>query len=124
MPNSLKQYHPVKTVLAILCMLLFVVCLGLLAWSADRGAAVNGPVHIAADAARVAVTLNDEILVLDTQGALQERHSLATLGIPAYPIDLRWQDDGSLLVATQQPAGIYLCELARRPCRSLRPPRG
>jgi len=76
MSITFKQYHPVKTGLAVLFMLLFLACIGLLAWASHKGATVHGPIHIAANAARVCVTLNDEILVLDTHGALQERYTL------------------------------------------------
>ena len=111
MSDLFKQYHPAKATVAILCMLLFLVCLGLVAWAPNKGATVNGPVHIAANAAHVLVTLNDEILVLDTNGALQERYALEALGIGSYPIDLRLQDDGTLLVATQRPAGLTYVRL-------------
>ena len=53
--------------------------------------------HITANAAYVLVTLNDQILALATNGALQERYSLEALGIGSYPIDLRLQDDDTLL---------------------------
>jgi hypothetical protein len=122
MSNALKQYHPVKTAVAILLMLLFLICLGLLVWASNRGATINGPVHIAANSASVYVTLNDEILVLDTHGVLQERHALKALGIAAYPIDLRLQDDGTLLVATQRPAGLLICESIGWRCRALESP--
>jgi hypothetical protein len=76
-------------------------------------------VHIAASAARVAVTLNDEILVLDSDGALQARRSLAALGIASAPIDLRWRDANTLLVATQKPAGLYACAYPAWQCRAV-----
>ena len=122
MSDILKQYHPVKTMVAMLCMLLFLACLVLLAWMSNKRATVNGPVHITANAAHVLVTLNDEILVLDTNGALQERHSLETLGIGSYPIDLRLQDDSTLLVATQRPAGLFVCNYPGWQCRVVESP--
>lgn len=122
MSITFKQYHPVKTGLAVLFMLLFLACIGLLAWASHKGATVHGPIHIAANAARVCVTLNDEILVLDTHGALQERHTLDALGISDYPIDLRLQDDGTLLIATQSPAGLFMCASPYWQCQVVESP--
>jgi len=122
MSDTFKQYHPAKAMVAILCMLLFLACLGLVAWASNKRATVNGPVHITANAAYVLVTLNDEILVLDTNGALQERYSLEALGIGSYPIDLRLQDDGTLLVATQRPAGLNVCDYPGWQCRVVESP--
>lgn len=119
MSKLFKQYHPIKTVLAILCMLLFLACLALFAWASNKGATISGPIHIAANAARVGVTLNDNILVLDNNGVLQERHTLESLGIGGQPIDLRLQDDGTLLVATRRPAGLYVCATPGRQCRAI-----
>jgi len=122
MSDIFKQYHPAKAIVAILCMLMFVACLALFAWASNKGANVNGPVHITANTTHVLVTLNDEILVLDTNGALQERHSLEALGIGSYPIDLRLQDDSTLLVATQRPAGLYVCDYPGWQCRDVESP--
>ena len=107
---------------AIVCMLLFLACLGLFAWVSNLGATVTGPVHITANAARLLVTLNGELLVLDSSGALQERRSLEALGIDPYPIDLRWQDDSTLLVATQRPAGLHVCNYPAWQCRAIENP--
>ena len=122
MSDTFKRYHPAKAMVAILCMLLFLACLSLLAWASNKGATVNGPVHITANAAHVLVTLNEEILVLDTNGALQERYSLEALGIASYPVDLRLRDDGTLLVATQRPAGLYVCNYPGWQCRIVESP--
>ena len=122
MSDLFKQYHPAKTVAALLCMLLFLGCLGLFAWATNTGANVNGPVHISASATHVVVTLNGEILVLDTNGALQERHSLESLGVHAYPIDLRWQNEDTVLVATQMPAGLIACDYPAWQCRVVENP--
>jgi len=105
-----------------MCMLLFLACLGLFAWASNQGAMVTGPVHITANAAHILVTLNGELLVLDTNGALQERRSLETLGIDPYPIDLRWQDDNTLLLATQHPAGLHVCDYPAWQCRAVENP--
>ncbi len=122
MSHALKQYHPVKAASAILFLMLFLSCIGILVWASGKGVSTNGPVHIAANSARVAITFNEEILVLDTQGELEERLPLAALGIPDYPIDLRLQDDGSLLVATQRPAGLYFCDSAPWRCSAVESP--
>ena len=122
MSDIFKQQHPARTVAAIVCMLLFVACLGLFAWASNLGAAVTGPVHITANATRILVTLNGELLVLDSSGALQERRSLEALGIDPYPIDLRWQDDSTLLVATQRPAGLHSCNYPAWQCRAIENP--
>ena len=98
-------------------MLLFLACLGLFTWASNKDATVTGPVHITANVAHVLVTLNGEILILDTNGALQEQRSLESLGIDAYPIDLRWQDDSTVLVATQRPAGLTVCDYPAWQCR-------
>jgi len=107
---------------AILSMLLFLACLGLFAWASNKGATVTGPVHITASTAHVVVTLNGEVLVLDTNGALRERHSLEALGIDSPPIDLRWQSDTTLLVATQNPAGLTVCDYPAWQCRPVENP--
>ena len=112
-----KQYHPTKAVLAILCMLLFVACLGLFAWASNKSATVTGPVHITANAAHVLVTLNGEILALDSNGAFRERQSLEALGIASHPTDVRLGDNATLLVATQRPAVLYACEYPGWQCR-------
>jgi hypothetical protein len=122
MPDIFGQYHPARAMAAILCMLLFLACLGLFAWSSNKGATVTGPVHITASTAHVVVTLNGEILVLDTNGALQERRSLEALGIDSQPIDLRWQGEATLLVATQNPAGLTVCDYPAWQCRSVENP--
>ena len=85
MPDIFKHCHPARTIAALLCMRLFLACLGLLAWASNKGATVTGPVHITANPAHVLVALNDEILVLDPNGALQERHLLKALGIDSPP---------------------------------------
>ncbi|MDH3889044.1 MAG: hypothetical protein OEU78_11215, partial [Gammaproteobacteria bacterium] len=122
MSDLFKQQHPARTMAAIVCMLLFLACLGLFAWASNLGATVTGPVHITANAARILVTLNGELLVLDSSGALQERRSLEVLGIDPYPIDLRWQDDSTLLVATQRPAGLHVCNYPTWQCRAIENP--
>ena len=122
MTDLFKQYHPVKATAALVCMLLFLACLALYGRASFRGAAISGPVHIAANAAHVAVTLNNEILLLDTDGALQEHRALEALGIPSHPIDLRWRNDSTLLVATQGPSGLYVCDYPTWQCSSLRSP--
>jgi sugar lactone lactonase YvrE len=122
MSDTFKQYHPAKAMVAILCMLLFLACLALFAWASNKGATVIGSAHITANTAHVLVTLNDEILVLDTNGALQERYSLEALGIGSYPIDLRLQDDSTLLVATQKTAGLYVCDYPGWQCRVVESP--
>jgi hypothetical protein len=60
--------------------------------------------------------------VLDSSGALQERRSLEALGFDPYPIDLRWQDDSTLLVATQRPAGLHRCDYPAWQCRAIETP--
>ena len=85
MSNLLKQQHPARTMAAIVCMLLFLACLGLFAWTSNIGATVTGPVHSAANTTHILVTLNGELLVLGTNGTLQERRSLEALGIDPYP---------------------------------------
>jgi hypothetical protein len=122
MSDTYKQYHPVKAMAAVLCMLLFLSCLGLFAWASNKSATITGPVHITADSSHVLVTLNGEILVLDANGALRERQSLEALGIASHPIDLRLGNNGTLLVATQRPAGLYACEYPGWQCRMIENP--
>lgn len=120
--DSYTQYHPARAMLAILCMLLFVACLGLFAWASNKSASITGPVHITANAAHVLVTLNAEILVLDTNGALRERQSLEALGIGPHPTDVRLGENATLLVATQRPARLYACEYPEWQCRVIENP--
>jgi hypothetical protein len=117
-----KQYHAARAMVAILFMLLFIACLGLFAWASNKSATVTGPVHITANSAHVLVTLNGEILVLDTNGAFRERQSLEALGIASHPIDVRLGDNATLLVATQRPAGLYACEYPGWQCRVIENP--
>ena len=98
-------------------MLLFIACLGLFAWASNKSATITGPVHITANSTHLLVTLNGEILVLDTNGALQQRQSLEALGIASHPTDLRLGDNATLLVATQRPASVYACEYPGWHCR-------
>jgi hypothetical protein len=116
------QHRPYQTALAVLFMLLFLACIGLLAWASKQGAAITGPTHITAGAARVYAVLNDEILEFDVHGSLYARHRLQALGIDAPVADLRLADDGTLLVATQKPAALYSCESTVESCRAAENP--
>jgi sugar lactone lactonase YvrE len=116
------QHRPYKAALAVVFMLLFLGCIGLLTWASNQGAAITGPTHITAGPARVYAVLNDEILELDVQGALQARHRLQTLGVGEPVVDLRLADDGTLLVATQKPAVLYMCDWSVKKCRAAESP--
>ncbi len=120
--DAYKHYHPGKAMVAIFFMLLFLACLGLFAWASNKSATITGPVHITANSAHVLVTLNGEILVLDTDGAFRERQSLEALGIAPYSIDMRLGENGTLWVATQRPAGLYACEYPGWHCRIIENP--
>lgn len=60
MSEIFKQYHPARTMAAVLCMLLFLACLGVFAWASNQGETVNGPVHISANAAHAASAFGDQ----------------------------------------------------------------
>ena len=122
MSDIFKQQHPARTMAAIVCMLLFLACLGLFAWVSNLGAAVTGPVHITANATRILVTHNEQLQVIESDGSLQEVLTQESLGIDPYPIDLRWQDDSTLLVATQRPAGLHSCNYPAWHCRAIENP--
>ena len=107
------------TMLALVCMLLFLAALGLRLWASTRATQLTGPDHIAAGADRVYVHAQGELLVLSDAGALLARTATAALGLNETPIDLRVRQDGRVLIALQRPARLLQCEPRHWQCQPL-----
>ncbi|MEJ8566285.1 hypothetical protein [Elongatibacter sediminis] len=102
--------HPVARTLAVLFLVLLLLSLGGRFRSSEMAAASVGPTHIAAGGEVVYVHAAGSLYRLDSTGALLDRIPLQALGVDSDPIDLRVLPDGRLLVATQRPAAIRVCQ--------------
>lgn len=114
-PSKLK-YRMTGVILSVLFMALFLGALGLRIWASGKATETVGPSHVAVDWDRVYVDVNGELFVLSTQGFEVERKKIAALLPGGNLIDLHVLRDGRLLLATQRPAGIELCDPAGWSC--------
>lgn len=104
------------TALAIFFMLLFIGAIGAQFWASGRVYDFAGPDHIAVDADKVYVHVNGEILSFDYAGKLQSRYGKEITHLVEAPIDLRALPDGRVLIASQRPARLTICDFSRRQC--------
>ena len=106
----MKKYRLSGVLLSLLFMVLFLGALGLRIWASDKSTQTVGPDHIAVGQDRVYVHVNGELFVLSAQGKTLERKRIEPLIQDNSLIDLRVMQDGRLLLAKQQPAGVNLCD--------------
>ena len=104
------------TALAIFFMSLFIAAIGAQFWASGKVYDYVGPDHIAVGADQVYVHVNGEILVFDYAGTLQSRYDKTVTHIVDAPIDLRVVPDGRVLIASQRPARLTICDFSRRQC--------
>lgn len=115
----MKSYRTAGVVLSVLFMMLFLGALAVRIWASDRSADLLGPAHVAVGQDRVYTDVNGELFVLSGRGALLARMQLEPLIYDKSPVDLRVVADGRVLLITQQPARIALCDPTTWHCSRL-----
>ncbi len=115
----MTKYRPVGVALAFFFVVLFLGALGLRIWASGRAAETVGPIHITASQHRVYVSMEGRILVLSGQGDLLEQERISRLAPTGTVSDLRMLPDGRLLLAMQQTAGIFLCDVDPWSCAAV-----
>jgi len=88
-------------------------------WADQKAASYTGPTHIAADGKQVYLFASDELYHLSAGGRLLEQLPISVAGLEDVPIDLRITEDGDLLIASQRPADIQICNPKTWACRAL-----
>ena len=109
--------RPLATASALLFLLLLLASLGARFWAADKIIGAGGPTHIAADGQQVMLFAAGNLFHLSAAGDLLAVVPIGRTGLPDDPVDLRFMEDGSLLVAGQRPAMILRCGLTAWDCR-------
>lgn len=118
-PDRNSNPSPAAVLLAVVFAILTAAGLVARFWAVDREHAITGPTHITAGAAGVFVHVSGDILHLSAVGELQAAHGADITGLADMPIDLRLLDSGELLIASQQPASIRLCNIESWSCRAI-----
>jgi hypothetical protein len=115
----MQKSKPLVSILSILSLLLLLFSLGARYWAGEQAARQAGPTHLAADSEQVFVVAGQNIFHLSDSGDLLARYPVEVAGLQDIPIDLRFAEDGTLLVASQQPAHIQTCDISNWNCTDL-----
>ncbi len=118
----MKSSRSVGIALTALFCILFVGSLVLRILASGRAAAIMGPNHVAAGGNRVFVNTESDLFVLSASGDFLGRHGLPELIKGDALIDMRVLRDGSLLLAREWPAGLFVCDPGSWQCRELNLP--
>lgn len=115
----MKTTKPLATGFSIFFLVLLLLSLGGRFWASNQATDMIGPTHLAADSTQIFAVAADRIYHLSTSGELTAIVELQPLGLSDIPIDMRLLDDGRLLLASQRPAVIQICETAAWQCVEL-----
>ena len=114
--RAMKSKRPLATALALMFLLLLLTALGTRFWAGQRIIDLAGPTHIAAGGVEVVLFAAGQLFHLSADGRLRSEIPFGHTGLQGGPIDLRFLDDGSLLVAGQRPAVLIRCRLPAWSC--------
>jgi len=114
-----KNSNPVAAAASLLCAGLLAVSLGARFWAANRAGDFTGPTHLAVSGDEVFLFAAGTLFHLSAAGALIDDVAFARTGVSGDPIDLRGDSRGGLLVASQQPARLRLCDTTTWACQEL-----
>ncbi|MBT8047742.1 MAG: hypothetical protein HKN57_07100 [Xanthomonadales bacterium] len=101
----------------VLFLLLMLAALLARFWAGEKTYDWVGPTHIAAAGNHVYVHAGSELYRLSGAGELIDAAAPDRTGLADIPIDLRVLEDGSLLLAEQDPARIRICRVESWQCR-------
>jgi len=110
-----QKLNPFYDAVTGLCVAMLLVSLAARFWFNDRAFRHVGPTHIAADASQVFIIASGFVHQLKADGTWIGKQPLAAMGVEDDPIDLRVAD-GDLVVVTQRPAAIRLCNVSASAC--------